>query len=109
MDAPALAIRDLLVVDRGGTVILQVPEFTLTHGEVCGIYGASVDGANLFLNCVSGLCRPTGGSIRGANRRSRRERTEQVARVASSLALDSWMQTPAKQLPGGVQQRLALA
>ncbi|NBF39528.1 MAG: ATP-binding cassette domain-containing protein [Spirochaetes bacterium] len=64
MDALALAVHDVVVFDRRAHVILQVPEFTLTHGEVCGIYGASGDGANLFLDCVSGLCRPAGGRIR---------------------------------------------
>lgn len=151
MNADAVSIQDLLVLDRRGHVILQLPEFTLPHGEVCGVYGAFVDGANLFLNCVSGLCKPTGGSIRiygreldatavnehsvgvlpregglfpdftagenislafrfsGAGRRSRRDRRRRVARIASSLALDPWMQTPARQLSGGVGQRLSLA
>src|SRR6056297_1799787 len=64
MDVPALAVHDLVVSNRKADVILQVPEFTLTHGEVCGIYGASGEGAGLFLDCLSGLCRPAGGSIR---------------------------------------------
>ena len=63
MDADALTIRNLLVRDRAGRLLLQVPEFSLAHGEVCGVYGAAVDGVNLFLGCAAGLCRPTQGSI----------------------------------------------
>lgn len=63
MDADALTMRNVLVRDRTGRLLLQVPEFTLAHGEVCGVYGAAVDGVNLFLGCAAGLCRPTQGSI----------------------------------------------
>lgn len=54
----------MLVLDRAGGIVLQVPGFTLTHGEVCGVYGGSFEGANLFLSCVSGLRQPHEGRIR---------------------------------------------
>lgn len=151
MNAQAVAIRDLLVLDRRGRVILQVPEFTLAHGEVCAVYGASSAGSNVFLNCVSGLCDPTEGSVRiyghprdtvhrkmhppgvlpreggvfpdfstaenlgfalrfsDRTRRSHAERTRQRERVCSLLSLESYMRTPAKQLPAGLRQRLGVA
>lgn len=63
MDVHAVTVRDLLVLDRSGHTRLQVASFTLPHGEVCGVYGASEAAGTLFLNCVTGFHRPQRGTI----------------------------------------------
>ena len=63
MESNAVEVRDLLVLDRTDRPLLQVPEFTLPRGEVCGLYGASAQVTTLFLNCVAGVRVPDAGSV----------------------------------------------
>ncbi len=63
MERPALSIQDLLLLDERSRPLLHVPDFVLAHGEVCGVYGASRGGTNLFLSCISGMQRPDTGAI----------------------------------------------
>jgi ABC-2 type transport system ATP-binding protein len=63
MESPAVAIQNLILLDRRKRPLLQVPDFVLPDGEVCGVYGATSEGANLFLRCVAGILRPDAGTI----------------------------------------------
>ena len=62
-----LQIRDL-VLRFGGVTALQGVSLEVRQGEVFAIIGPNGAGKTSLLNCISGLYRPTGGSITFHNR-----------------------------------------
>ncbi len=58
-ETPVLEARDLLVV-RGGTTILDVPEFSLAAGEVVAVIGPNGAGKTTMLSAVLGLRQTSG-------------------------------------------------
>lgn len=58
-ETPVLEVRDLRVV-RGGTTILDVPEFSLAAGEVVAVIGPNGAGKTTMLSAVLGLRQTSG-------------------------------------------------
>lgn len=62
-----LEIRDLLLTFPEGTrrrTILDIPDLTVTSGELVAVRGASGSGKSSLLNVASGLALPDRGSVR---------------------------------------------
>jgi branched-chain amino acid transport system ATP-binding protein len=59
----ALAVREL-GVDFGGVRALQEVTLTVGAGEIVGLIGPNGAGKSTLLNCVSGITRPTTGTLR---------------------------------------------
>ncbi len=58
-------IRDLQLVYPGGqTPVLQIPEFSILRGEELFLYGPSGQGKTSLLEVLSGVLRPTKGSVK---------------------------------------------
>jgi ABC-type uncharacterized transport system ATPase subunit len=74
----------------GGVAALDGLDITIRHGEVRCIIGPNGAGKTTFLNAVSGLVRPTAGSILFAGRDITRMSTKSIAR----LGLLRTFQTP---------------
>jgi branched-chain amino acid transport system ATP-binding protein len=55
---------DSVSVDFGGVQALQGVSLTVEAGEIVGLIGPNGAGKSTLLNCVSGLTRPTHGTIR---------------------------------------------
>jgi branched-chain amino acid transport system ATP-binding protein len=55
---------DSVSVEFGGVQALQGVSFTVEAGEIVGLIGPNGAGKSTLLNCVSGLTRPTQGTIR---------------------------------------------
>ncbi|GAP55635.1 probable ABC transporter ATP-binding protein AZC_3926 [Arthrobacter sp. Hiyo6] len=60
---PALAV-DGLGLQIGGARILQDVGFTINAGEMIGVIGPNGAGKTTLFNLISGVMRPTAGSIR---------------------------------------------
>jgi len=58
-----LAVRDLSV-DFGGVHALQNVSLTVPPGGIVGLIGPNGAGKSTLLNCVSGITRPSAGTIR---------------------------------------------
>jgi len=50
---PALSIRNLVVTDKKGQFLLQIPHFTLESGTACGVYGPSPGAAEVMFRCLT--------------------------------------------------------
>ncbi|HEY1157165.1 MAG TPA: ATP-binding cassette domain-containing protein, partial [Arthrobacter sp.] len=59
---PALAV-DGLGLQIGGARILQDVGFTVAAGEMIGVIGPNGAGKTTLFNLISGVVRPTAGSI----------------------------------------------
>ncbi len=60
--APILK-TELLTVRFGGLAALSQVNFEVKRGNVCAIIGPNGAGKSTFFNCLTGVLRPTGGSI----------------------------------------------
>jgi simple sugar transport system ATP-binding protein len=61
---PMLEVTDLEAEDDRGLPALRGVSFTVHGGEVVGIAGVDGNGQAELIECVTGLRRPTGGSIK---------------------------------------------
>jgi branched-chain amino acid transport system ATP-binding protein len=59
----SLAVRSLSV-DFGGVHALQGVTLTVAPGQIVGLIGPNGAGKSTLLNCVSGITRPTSGTVR---------------------------------------------
>jgi branched-chain amino acid transport system ATP-binding protein len=59
----ALVVSDISV-SFGGVHALQHVSLTMPPGRIVGLIGPNGAGKSTLLNCISGITRPTGGSIR---------------------------------------------
>ena len=53
-----------LKVSRGGTAVLDIPEFSVTKGEFLSIIGPNGTGKSTLLLSLAGLVKRQGGTIR---------------------------------------------
>jgi branched-chain amino acid transport system ATP-binding protein len=63
----ALAVRDLSL-SIGGATILDGVDLDVAPGELLGIIGPNGAGKTTFLNLLSGIARPTAGTVRLGDR-----------------------------------------
>jgi phospholipid/cholesterol/gamma-HCH transport system ATP-binding protein len=61
--SPVIEVRDL-VHHFGDTQVLFDVDLTIRQGEIMVVMGGSGSGKSTLLNCLLGLLRPTGGTIR---------------------------------------------
>lgn len=59
---PLLEVRDV-TVRFGGILALDRVSFDVSHGTICGLIGPNGAGKTTCFNCISGLYRPSAGSI----------------------------------------------
>jgi len=59
----ALAVRDLTVANERGREVVHGVSFEVRAGEIFGIAGVAGNGQDELVDAISGLRRPTGGSI----------------------------------------------
>ena len=62
MMAPLLKVEDV-TMRFGGVVALDGISFSLAPGRICGLIGPNGAGKTTLFNCLSGLYRPSAGSI----------------------------------------------
>ncbi|MES9604826.1 ATP-binding cassette domain-containing protein [Actinomadura sp. NPDC000929] len=74
-----LAVRDLRKVYPGGTVAVEGASFTLERADTLGLVGASGSGKSTLARMITGLVRPTGGSVLLAGAPVRTGRVQFVA------------------------------
>jgi branched-chain amino acid transport system ATP-binding protein len=60
--APLLETRDL-TIQFGGLTALNTVSFHITEGEVVGLIGPNGSGKTTFFNLVTGIYRPTSGTV----------------------------------------------
>jgi branched-chain amino acid transport system ATP-binding protein len=65
-DAPALLRTDGLTVRFGGLTALNGVDFAVAEGEIRAIIGPNGAGKSTFFNCLTGVLRPSAGTIRFA-------------------------------------------
>ena len=75
---------------ESGTPILDDVSMTLREGEIVGLLGRSGCGKSTLLRIISGLARPTGGSVRFQDKEVDGP-SEGVAMVFQSFALFPWL------------------
>jgi NitT/TauT family transport system ATP-binding protein len=75
---------------ESGTPILDDVSMTLREGEIVGLLGRSGCGKSTLLRIISGLARPTGGSVRFQGNEVDGP-SEGVAMVFQSFALFPWL------------------
>lgn len=61
---PKLFIRNLNYIDRRGVTALNNVSLDVAPGEILGIAGIEGNGQSQLVECLTGLLRPTSGSIR---------------------------------------------
>ncbi len=64
--APVLCVRDLSARGRHGLPVLRDVSFDIRPGEILGLAGVSGNGQTELVEVLSGMRRPTGGSLRVA-------------------------------------------
>ncbi len=62
--APKLIIRNLNYVDRRGVSVLKDISLEVAAGEIFGIAGVEGNGQSQLVECITGLLKPTSGSIK---------------------------------------------
>jgi len=62
--SPALLKVERLTVQFGGLAALRELSLEAREGEILGVIGPNGSGKTTLFNCLTGLYRPTGGSIR---------------------------------------------
>ncbi len=60
---PVLSISNLSYVDRRGVEILKNVNFSVASGEILGIAGVEGNGQTQLVECITGLVKPTSGTI----------------------------------------------
>ncbi len=60
---PRLAVRDLNYIDRRGVALLKNVSLEVSSKEILGIAGVEGNGQSQLIECITGLLRPTSGSI----------------------------------------------
>lgn len=58
-----LAVKDLNYVDHRGVSVLRNVSLEVASGEILGIAGVEGNGQSQLVECITGLLRPTSGSI----------------------------------------------
>jgi len=61
--SPVLDVKGLRM-EFGGVVALSGVDLVVAPGEILGVIGPNGAGKTTVFNCVTGMCRPTGGSVR---------------------------------------------
>lgn len=61
---PKLFIKNLSYIDRRGIASLNEVSFEIAPGEILGIAGVEGNGQSQLVECLTGLLRPTSGSIK---------------------------------------------
>ncbi|WP_034622929.1 ABC transporter ATP-binding protein [Cellulomonas sp. URHE0023] len=61
--ATVLSVRDLLVLDRAGTTVVDEVSFDLARGEILAIAGVQGNGQSELAETILGLLPPVAGSI----------------------------------------------
>ena len=61
--APVLGVKELTYVDRRGVEALKSVSLDVASGEILGIAGVEGNGQSQLVECITGLIRPTSGSI----------------------------------------------
>lgn len=69
----------------GDIVAVDGVDLTVNEGEIFGVLGLNGAGKTTMIECVQGLRRPDGGSVRLLGRDPRRERSALASRVGSQL------------------------
>ncbi len=64
VNPPAIAVQNLLVLGKRHRPLLQVPNFVLPAGEICGVYGPSTETNSRFLRCIAGVAAADRGTVR---------------------------------------------
>jgi branched-chain amino acid transport system ATP-binding protein len=111
MDPPILATRNL-GLDIGGATIVADVSLEVAEGELLGIIGPNGAGKTSLFNLLSGLYRPTAGSIHFAGRditnhsvalrtREGLGRTFQVSSVFPLLSVHENVRLAAEAASGG--------
>jgi len=77
--APVLEVRDLEVTDARGVVAVQDLDLTVHAGEIFGIAGVEGNGQRELVEAVTGMRRPTAGTITVAGRDITHASPRQVA------------------------------
>jgi branched-chain amino acid transport system ATP-binding protein len=75
----ALDVRDV-VLAFGGVQALQGASFSVREGEVCGLIGPNGAGKTTLFNCISGVYRADGGSVRYKSEQLLGVPVQQIAR-----------------------------
>ncbi len=75
-----LSIKDL-TVHFGGLVAVANVNFTLRKGEVYSIIGPNGAGKTTIFNCISGIYKPSGGSITFKGERIDGKKPDRIARL----------------------------
>jgi branched-chain amino acid transport system ATP-binding protein len=73
----ALAVNNLSV-SFGGVHALQQVSLTVPPGHIVGLIGPNGAGKSTLLNCISGITRPTGGSVQLGGRELAGRRPDQI-------------------------------
>ena len=63
MTAPLLEVQDLQMRFQGITALADV-SFTLERGRITSLIGPNGAGKTTMFNCITGMYRPTGGTVR---------------------------------------------
>ncbi|MFZ1080560.1 MAG: ABC transporter ATP-binding protein [Candidatus Kryptoniota bacterium] len=62
--APRLFIKNLSYIDHRGVAVLNDVSLEVASGEILGIAGIEGNGQSQFVECITGLLKPTSGSIK---------------------------------------------
>jgi branched-chain amino acid transport system ATP-binding protein len=81
---PPLLEVERLSVHFGGLVVLSSVTFCVPRGEIVGLLGPNGAGKTTLFNVVSGLVRPTSGSIRFLDHDLTAYRVDQISRLGIS-------------------------
>ena len=73
----------------GGTAAVKGVSFTVAAGEIVGLIGPNGAGKTTLLNLLSGVLRPTSGSVRLRGRDIAGLKTHQVARLGVARTLQT--------------------
>jgi branched-chain amino acid transport system ATP-binding protein len=86
--APLLETRDL-TIRFGGLVALDAVDMTLGPGEILGIIGPNGAGKSTLFNLISGIYRPTRGSVHLAGRAITAMATHRIAAAGVARTFQS--------------------
>ncbi len=79
-DASTALELDQIGVEFGGVVALDAVSLTVRAGQIFGVIGPNGAGKTTLFNCVTGMVRPTGGTIRAGDRDITAKKAHQITR-----------------------------
>lgn len=107
MSSHAIEIDDLSVV-RGGRTILAVGRLTVDAGEILAVLGPNGAGKTTLLKCLTGMVRPSSGSVRVLGQPVEQLRSVALARLRRRVACLAQVLAPGSEMPLTLREVVAI-